>query len=93
MSSDRDLPSKNGGFASFPIWAYKYGQYTITHISIAQDAQGRIIQHTPGLPSRGGNIIVDLDRNPSRNGFALVGWNQDMQGGNPLEVRSIPIDP
>lgn len=82
-----DLPSKSGGLASFPTWAYKYGQYTVYHTIIGQDSEGRIIQNTPGRPSHGGDIIVDLDRSPSRNGFALVGWNQDVQGGKPLELR------
>jgi len=89
MSSDRDLPYKSGGLASFTTWAYKYGQYTVSHICVVQDSQGRIVQNTPGRPSRDGDIIVDLDRNPSSNGIALVGWNQDMQGGKPLEVCSI----
>ncbi|RPB29669.1 hypothetical protein L211DRAFT_844610 [Terfezia boudieri ATCC MYA-4762] len=84
MSSDSDLPHKSGGLASFPTWAYKYGQYSITHLPIVQDSQGRIVQNIPGRPSRGGDIIVDLDRNPSRNGIALIGWNEDMQGA-PLE--------
>lgn len=84
-----DLPSKTGGLASFTQWASKYGQNTVTHIPIVQDWQGRIIQSLPGRPSKAGDIIVDTDRNPSRNGFALVGWNGNMQGVALLEVCSI----
>lgn len=91
MASDRGLPSKNGGLCSFTTWAYKYGQYTISHIPIVQDSQGRILQSISGFPCRGGDIIVDLDRNPSLNGISLVGWNQDMQGGKRLEVCSIRL--
>lgn len=87
MSTQQDIPSKSGGLASFPTWAYKYGQYTIGHTIIVQDSFGRIVQQRPGRPSRAQDIIVDVDRNPSRNGFALVGWNQDVQGAAQLELR------
>lgn len=90
MSSDRDLPFKSGGIAAYTTYAYKYGQYSIGHNIIHQDAQGRIVQNYPGKPSSVNDIIVNTDRNPSKNGFALVGWNPDVQGPGKLEVYLSP---
>ena len=79
-------PIRYGGCAFFTTWAYKYGQYSIFYTTIYQDQFGVIRQQKSGKPSRDDNVIVGSERNPSPKGFALVGWNQDVQGGKPLEV-------
>lgn len=51
-----------------------------------QDAQQRILQWSPKNPSSVTDVIVDLDRSPSKNGIVLIGWNQNVEGSQKLEV-------
>jgi len=86
-TSASDPPKKYGGFASIPTWAYKYGQYTLLHITLYQDQWGVIRQQRHGRPSRDDDVVVPADRNPSSGGFGLAAWGLDVQGATPLEVR------
>ncbi|KAF8460740.1 hypothetical protein BDZ91DRAFT_832038 [Kalaharituber pfeilii] len=91
MTED-NLPTRSGGLGACYPYYYKYGQYSLSPTFIYQDKEGRIKQYKHNTPASTGDILVDLDRNPSKNGFALTAWGLDAQGGIPFEIRVYWID-
>ena len=88
MSTGATIPTKYGGYATFPTWIASHGIYDVFYNTIYQDQWGVIRQQRSGRPSKNDDVIVGAERNPSPNGFALVGWGDNIQGGRPLEVES-----
>ncbi|KAI5792549.1 hypothetical protein DFH27DRAFT_569413 [Peziza echinospora] len=71
-------------FAVLQEYRSNYGQTSVFPFTFYQDEEGRIRQQ--GGPGSKHDIIVDINRYPSKTGFAALSWNNNAYSGS-TEVR------